>query len=417
MYGIDLAPTPCELGAPVPAGTIPLCEPEIRGNEWTYIKECLDTNWVSSVGPFVDRFEHLLATYVEAQYAVATVTGTAALHIALLVAGVQPDDEVLVSTLTFIAPANAIRYCGAWPVFIDAEPHHWQMDPEKVAAFLARECYWVNGALHNKTTRRRVKAILPVHILGHPVDMDPILCLARTYNLTVIEDATESLGARYKGRMVGHIGDIGCFSFNGNKTITTGSGGMIVTDNAAWARKAKYLTTQAKDDAVEYIHHEVGYNYRLTNLQAAMGCAQIERLDDYIAAKRRIAATYTAALHRIPGITPLPEAPWACSTFWLYTVLVDETRYGLDSRALMQCLAEDGIQTRPLWQPLHLSPAHRSGWQCPCPTAERLQRTALSLPCSVHLASDQHQVIAAMMSAAADYKQYTHREATLLFPL
>jgi perosamine synthetase len=358
-----------------------------------------------------------VATYVGAQYAVATVTGTAALHIALLVAGVQPDDEVLVSTLTFIAPANAIRYCGAWPVFIDAEPRHWQMDPEKVADFLARECHWVNGVLYNKTTQRRIKAILPVHILGHPVDMDPILALARTYNLTVIEDATESLGAQYKGRMVGHLGDIGCFSFNGNKTITTGSGGMIVTDNAAWAHKARYLTTQAKDDAVEYVHYEVGYNYRLTNLQAAMGCAQIERLDDHIAAKRRIAATYTAALHRLPGLTPLSEALWAYSTFWLYTVLVDEACYGLDSRTLMRRLAEDGIQTRPLWQPLHRSPAHGGSVHRACPTAERLQRLALSLPCSVHLAANQHQVITAIMSAASGRGHRTYREESLVVHL
>jgi perosamine synthetase len=342
LYGIDLAPTPCEPAAPLPEGTIPLCEPDLRGNEWAYIKECLDTNWVSSVGPFVDRFERSVATYVGAQYGVATVTGTAALHIALLVVGVQPDDEVLVSTLTFIAPANAIRYCGAWPVFIDAEPHHWQMDPEQVADFLGRECCWVNGALHNKTTRRRVRAILPVHILGHPVDMDPILHLARTYNLTVIEDATESLGAQYKGGMVGHLSDIGCFSFNGNKTITTGSGGMLVTDNADWACKAKYLTTQAKDNAVEYIHYEVGYNYRLTNLQAAMGCAQMERLEAHIAAKRCIATTYTAALRQVPGLTPLPEAPWAFSTFWLYTVLVDQERYGLDRQSLMRHLVVFG---------------------------------------------------------------------------
>jgi perosamine synthetase len=417
LYGIDLAPTPCEPAAPLPEGTIPLCEPDLRGNEWAYIKECLDTNWVSSVGPFVDRFERSVATYVGAQYGVATVTGTAALHIALLVVGVQPDDEVLVSTLTFIAPANAIRYCGAWPVFIDAEPHHWQMDPEQVADFLGRECCWVNGALHNKTTRRRVRAILPVHILGHPVDMDPILHLARTYNLTVIEDATESLGAQYKGGMVGHLSDIGCFSFNGNKTITTGSGGMLVTDNADWACKAKYLTTQAKDNAVEYIHYEVGYNYRLTNLQAAMGCAQMERLEAHIAAKRCIATTYTAALRQVPGLTPLPEAPWAFSTFWLYTVLVDQERYGLDRQSLMRHLAEDGMQTRPLWQPLHRSPAHHSNVPRLCPIAERLQRTALSLPCSVHLASDQYRIITAILSATADRQHHTRREEALLFHL
>lgn len=372
-------------------GSIPLCVPEIRGNEWEYIKECLDTNWVSSVGSFVDRFESELAAYVGTKHAVATVNGTAALHIALLVAGVQPDDEVLVSTLTFIAPANAIRYVGAWPVFIDAEPHYWQMDSQRVVDFLEEECHWVNGKLRNKTTGRRIKAILPVHILGHPVDIDPVLEIARRYNLVVIEDATESLGAKYKGRMVGHLGDIACFSFNGNKIMTTGGGGMIVTGNEAWARKAKYLTTQAKDDPMEYIHHEIGYNYRLTNIQAAMGCAQLEQLDDYIAAKRRIATTYTKELKAVPGITPMREAPWAFSIFWMCSILVNEAKYGMDSRALMRTLAENHIQTRPLWEPAHRSLAHAYASDQHCRVAEVLHQSALNLPSSVGLRIEHQQ--------------------------
>lgn len=309
MSSIDPNITQFEPGAPVAKGVIPLCVPEISGNEWKYVKECLDTNWVSSAGSFVDRFEQELAAYVGTEYAIATCNGTAALHVALLVAGVQPDDEVLVSALTFISPANAIRYVGAWPVFMDAEPNYWQMDPEKVVSFLAKECQRRNDTLYNKTTGRRVKAILPVHILGHPVNMDPILEVARKYDLVVIEDATESLGAKYKGRMVGHLGDIACFSFNGNKIITAAAGGMIVTDKKEWAQKAKYLTTQAKDDPVEYIHNEIGYNYRLTNIQAAIGCAQLEQLDEYIAKKSGTAATYDAALEGVPGITPMCEAP------------------------------------------------------------------------------------------------------------
>ncbi len=381
--------TQFEPGAPVSEGTIPLCVPEIHGNEWKYIKECLDTNWVSSVGPFVDRFERELAAYVGTRYAVATVNGTAALHIALLVAGVQPDDEVLVSTLTFISPANAIRYVGAWPVFIDAEPNYWQMDPQKVVDFLENGCQWRDGALYNKTTRRRVKAIIPVHILGHPCDMDPILEIAHKYELPVIEDATESLGAKYKGRIVGHLGDIACFSFNGNKIITTGGGGMIVTDNEAWARKAKYLTMQAKDDPLEYVHNEIGYNYRLTNIQAAMGVAQLEKLDKHIAAKRRIAGTYTQAFKDIPGLSPMHEAKWAFSIFWMYTVLVDKAQSGIGSRDLLRGLAKHKIQTRPLWQPVHLSRAHRDGVVLPCPVAERLNRDAISLPCSAGLTQEE----------------------------
>ncbi len=385
MNGTGLASMPFEPGAPTPEGVIPLCVPEIQGNEWEYIKECLDTKWVSSVGPFVDRFERMVADYVGTKYAVATVNGTASLHIALLVAGVQPDDEVLVSTLTFIAPANAIRYVDAWPVFMDADPLYWQMDPEKAVNFLEKECRWRNGTLYNKTTGRRVRAILPVHILGHPCDVDPILEVARKYNLVVVEDAAESLGAKYKGRMVGQLGSIACFSFNGNKIITTGGGGMIVTNNEAWARKAKYLTMQAKDDPVEYIHNEMGYNYRLTNVQAAIGVAQLEQLDDYIAAKRSIAGAYTDALASVPGITPMREAPWAFGIYWMYTVLVDEAQLGIDRRGLSDWLSKAAIQTRPLWQPIHRSGAHVERQAYKIEVADWVYDQALSLPCSVGL--------------------------------
>lgn len=375
----------------MPAGLIPLCVPEIRGNEWTYIKECLDTNFVSSVGAYVDRFERDIAARVGTRYAIATVNGTAALHIALLVAGVQPDDEVLVSTLTFIAPVNAIRYAGAYPVFVDAEPDYWQMDVHKAIEFLERECRWTNGELRDQANGRRVKAIVPVDILGHPVDMDPLIAVARKYNLVIIEDATESLGAKYKGRMAGQLGDIACLSFNGNKLITTGGGGMIVTDNEAMARKAKYLTTQAKDDPLEFVHGAVGYNYRLTNVQAALGVAQLERLDEYIGIKRRIAETYAAALRDVPGIAPMREAVWAFSVFWMFTALIDAAQFGMDSRALLRHLDANKIQTRPLWQPVHLSPAHRGMRASDCTVAERLNRDAISLPCSVGLTPQEQQ--------------------------
>jgi perosamine synthetase len=374
--------------------SIPLIVPEIRGNEWRYIKDCLDTNWVSSVGSYVDQFEKLVAERAGAKFAVATVNGTAALHIALLLAGVEHDDEVLVSALTFIAPANAIRYAGAWPVFIDAGPQYWQMDPERVVDFLERECAWDGQTLRNRKTGRRVKAILPVHILGHPVDLDPILAAAKKYALPVIEDATEGLGAKYKGKSLGGIGEMGCFSFNGNKIITTGGGGMLVTNNMEWAARAKYLTTQAKDDPIEYVHGAIGYNYRLTNLLAAMGCAQMEQLDNFITAKRQIAQRYGEALATIPGLQLPQEAEWAFSTFWMYTVLINEAIGGIDSRQLLKRLAEHKIQTRPLWQPLHVSPAHISPGTAACATSERLYRDALSLPCSVGLSRiDQERVI------------------------
>lgn len=393
--------TPPEPGAPAISGHVPLSVPEISGNEWRYVKECLDTGWVSSAGPFVDRFESEFAHVVDSAHAVATASGTAALHVALLVAGVQPDDEVLVSALTFIAPANAIRYCGAWPIFIDAEPDYWQMDPSALERFLSEECDFAGGMLHNRASGKRVRAVLPVHILGHPAAISDITAIARRFGLAVIEDATESLGARYDNMPVGKLADLACYSFNGNKLLTTGGGGMITTDSSAHAERARYLSTQAKDDPIEYVHKAVGFNYRLTNLQAAVGCAQLERLSEYIAAKRRIAEVYTAGLGAIAGVRCMPESPRAHSVFWLYTILVDELTYGQSSRELMASLADHAIQARPLWQPLHLSPAHASGARRHCPVAENLYRQALSLPSSVALsAADQARVIDLVASAA-----------------
>lgn len=399
---LALAVASMEPGAPPPPGFVPLCVPELHGNEWAYIKECLDTNWVSSVGPFVDRFEQMLSDFSGNKYSVAASSGTAALHTALIVAGIQPGDEVILPALTFIAPANAVRYAGAWPVFIDAEPDYWQMNPKKLAEFLEQGCRSVGEILINRVTGRPVRAIIPVHILGHPCQMNEIVTLAHKYNLTIIEDATESLGAKYKDQMVGHIGDIACFSFNGNKLITTGGGGMIVTDNEDWAKKAKYLTTQAKDDPLEFVHGEVGYNYRLTNILAALGCAQMEQVVDYVAVKRRTAATYEEALIDVPGLTLMKEAPWATSVFWMYTVLVDEKVYGMDSRALLCKLGGAGIQARPLWQPLHLSPVFASLPKMDAPVADWLNRRAISLPCSVGLTEqEQERVIAAIRNNVA----------------
>jgi perosamine synthetase len=381
---------------------IPLCVPELAGNEWTYIKECLDTNWVSSVGRFVSRFEEEFAGRLGAPHAVATVNGTAALHVALQVAGVEPGDEVLVSTLSFIAPANAIRYLGAHPVFVDVEPKHWQMDVPRVVEFVTRDCRFEAGRLTNRATGRRVRALLPVHILGHPVDLDPLLEIAREYGLVVVEDATESLGARYRGRPAGTLGALGCFSFNGNKLLTTGGGGMVVTADPELASRARYLTTQAKDNPLEFVHGAVGYNSRLTNLAAAMGVAQLERLDDLLAAKRRIRDRYARMCAELPGLTLQPEADWAAGAAWLSTVLVDPDRFGCDSRALMRRLASERIETRPLWQPLHLSPAQRGAQALGGGTAESLNARALSLPSSCGLSpAEQERVVAAIAAKAA----------------
>jgi perosamine synthetase len=299
--------------------------------------------------------------------------------------------------LTFIAPANAVRYLGAWPVFLDVEPAYWQLDPKRLAEFIERECVWRTGALWNRRTGRRVRAILPVDILGHPCDIDAIRDVAQSRDLTVIEDATEALGALYKRRPVGQSADLACLSFNGNKIVTSGGGGMIVTNREDWAIRARYLSTQAKDDPIEYVHLNVGFNYRQTNIQAALGVAQVEQLDARVKAKRQIAATYTSAFEGVPGIGVMSEAPWATSTYWLYTVTVDRRRYGTDSRALLQRLASDGIESRPIWQPLNKSAAMSGCPTADTPVAHRVAADALSLPSSADLTpSDQARVVAAV---------------------
>lgn len=351
---------------------IPLSVPYLNGNEWKYIKDCLDANWVSSVGKYVDEFETKLAEYVGTKYGVATVNGTAAIHTALKVLGVGPGDKVLVPSLTFIASVNPIFYCQAEPVFIDSEDKTFNIDPEKMIVKIKKMVQKGEKPL----------AVIVVHLFGHPVDMDPIIEVCKKYNIYIIEDATEALGSRYKGQMVGSIGDIGCFSFNGNKLITTGGGGMLVTDNKKWAEKAKYLTTQAKDDPVQFIHNEIGYNYRLTNIQAAMGVAQLEQIDEFIIKKRSIAAKYTKALIDIPGIRVNPEEDWAYNTFWLYSILVDENEFGMDSRTLYKRLNSIGIMARPFFKPIHHMPMYQQ-YESEITVADELWKQGINLPCSV----------------------------------
>lgn len=389
-------------GAPAAAGQVPLCVPEVGETERAFVDETIRTGWVSSAGPFVDRFEGAAADVVGARHAIATTSGTAALHVALLLAGVGPGDEVPVSTLTFIAPANAIRYVGAHPVFVDAEPEYWQIDAEKLRSFLERECERRAEGVVNRRTGRRVAALLPVSILGHPYDADSIRELAREFGLPVVEDAAEGLGARYRDVPVGRLGDLSALSFNGNKIVTSGGGGMLLTDDDGLADRARYLTTTAKDDPIEYVHGAVGFNYRLSNVHAALGYGQLLRLGAFVEDKRRIAAAYAQGLDGVPGITLMPEAPWAFSTYWMLTVLVDEQAFGMDSRLLLRSLAASGIQTRPIWQPMHRSPAHAGAQATPCDVAERLHARAISLPCSVSLTpEDQARVIEAIRGAAS----------------
>lgn len=397
-----MANTLNEPGAPPARGVIPLSVPTLAGNEWKYIKECLDTNWVSSAGPFVDRFEREIAVYLRVPHAVAVVNGTAALQVALEIAGVKPGDEVVIPALTFIATANAVRYAGATPAILDVEPHYWQLDPAKLERFLRQHCERREGGTYDRQTGSRISAIVPVHLLGHPCDMDSVLELAREFDLAVVEDAAEALGTIYKGNAVGTLGDIGCLSFNGNKTITCGGGGMIVTHSDKLAERARYLTTQAKDNAEDYVHNEVGYNYRMTNIAAALGCAQMEQLDHFLVVKRRNAQAYTEGLANIPGIKPMQEAAWAKSGFWLYTVLVDPQEFGMTNRELQQVLREAKIQARLLWQPMHQSPAHNAAPRYDVEAAEDIYREALSLPSSTGLTdADIARVVATIKTAAA----------------
>lgn len=379
---------------------VPLSVPNIAGNEWAYVKECLDTGWVSSVGGFVDRFERGFAEAIGVPYAVACSSGTAALHVALVLAGVGHDDEVIVPALTFIAPANAVRYVGGWPVFVDIDSQYWQIDPARVHRFLSESCTHDDGVTRNRVTGRRVAAILPVHLLGHACDVDALAALARDFNLALIEDATESLGGRYRGQPIGGRSRLAAFSFNGNKIITTGGGGMLVTTDGTLAERAKYLTTQAKDDPGEFIHRAVGFNYRLTNVQAAIGCAQLEQLDRFLERKRAIARGYNEAFCGLSGVTLPGEAPWASSSYWMYTVRIDASVGGVTNREVQAALASAGIESRLLWQPLHRSPAHAASHSEPSPVADVVYDTALTLPSSTGMTDDQqHRVVDAFVAA------------------
>jgi dTDP-4-amino-4,6-dideoxygalactose transaminase len=377
-------------------GRIPLSEPLIGGNARAYILECLDTNYVSSVGPFVGRFEEAFAAAIGARYAVACSSGTAAIHLALRVLDVGPGDEVLVPTLTFVASANPVQYVGATPVFVDAETATYNMDPALVVEELA---------LRAREGRQQPAAIEIVHLLGHPADMEPVVEAAFRHGVAVFEDASEALGARYTagafaGRHVGTIARLGAFSFNGNKLITTGGGGMLVTDDEALARRARHLSTQARLPGLAYDHDEVGYNYRLTNVAAAMGLAQLEELPALLGARRANAAAYDAAIAGIPGLQPAPRAPWADPSFWLYTAAMDPDR-GTGARdRLLTHLSEAGIDARPIWTPLHRTRLWRDAPHVGGAVADDLFARAFSLPSSSSLGPDRRSRVIETLSQA-----------------
>jgi perosamine synthetase len=372
---------------------IPLSVPSIQGSEWKYIKECLDAGWVSSVGKYVDLFEQRIAEYTGARHAVACVNGTAALHIALKLAGVRPGDEVIVPTLTFIAPVNAVRYLSADPVFMDCD-QYYNIDAGKAVRFLEKETEFRGGFTHNRSTGRRISAIIPVHVFGNAVFLDELTDICRERNIKIVEDAAESLGTRYisgkhAGRHCGTVGTLGCLSFNGNKIITTGGGGMILTDDPELAEKARYLTTQAKDDRVRYVHNEVGYNYRLTNIQAAMGAAQLEQLPKFLKIKKKTYRTYKEGINKIQGLRVAEVPDYANNNHWLTAIQIDRDEYGKDQEELMANLLQNGIESRPVWQLNHLQKPYRDCRSYRIEKALRLSERTLNIPSSVNITGDQ----------------------------
>jgi aminotransferase in exopolysaccharide biosynthesis len=335
--------------AVVGSGPAPLHEPSFAGHEWLYLKECLDSTFVSSVGKFVDRFEAELAAYTGAKHAVAVVNGTAALHVALKLAGVKADDEVLVPALTFIATANAVTYCGAVPHFVDSEHRTFGVDAAKLRDYLSANTEQRRKQCLNRKSGRIIRAVVPMHTFGHPVDLAGLLAVAHDFNLALIEDAAESLGSYYDGRHTGTFGLMGTLSFNGNKIITTGGGGAILTNDAELARHAKHLTTTAKvPHAWEYRHDEIGFNYRMPNLNAALGCAQLEQLLAKLAAKRTLFERYRAAFAPSTGLRVFAEPEHCRSNYWLQTLLLDIEQAN-QRDAVLKATNDAGLMTRPVW--------------------------------------------------------------------
>lgn len=364
---------------------IALHEPCFAGNEWAYIKDCLDSGWVSSAGNYVTRFEQMLAEFTGAAHAVATVNGTAALHICLLLAGVRPGDEVLLPALTFVATANAVSYCGAVPHFVDSAPDTLGVDPRKLADYLQDIAELRDGNCYNRITGRRISVLLPVHTFGHPVNLDPLLELCRKYRLLLVEDAAEALGSLYKGRHVGTFGKLAALSFNGNKIITTGGGGAILTGDPELARLAKHLTTTAKlPHPWEFYHDRVGYNYRLPNINAALGCAQLEKLPELINKKRALAEKYSRAFAGLRGVSFFTEPPFARSNYWLNALLLDEARAGLQDM-LLEETNRRGIQTRPAWRLMPELPMYRDCPAMDLVVAQSLARRVINIPSSAVL--------------------------------
>ncbi len=363
---------------------IPVCEPTIAGKEKEYLLDCLDSNWISSAGKYIPAFEDKFAAECHCKYGVACVNGTVALHLGLAALGLEPGDEVILPTFTMIATINAIAYTGATPVLIDSEPHTWNMDVTQLA---------------DKITPK-TRAIIPVHTYGHPVDMDPIMELAEQHGIFVMEDAAEAHGAEYKGRRAGGLGHAAGFSFYANKIITTGEGGMITTNDAKFAALTQNLRDHAFSSERHFWHKYVGFNYRMTNMQAAIGLAQTEQMSGFVADRRRNAALYTELLKEIPGIVTPPEAGWAKNVFWMYSLLVED-EFGMTRDQLRAFLARHGIETRTFFIPMHLQPIYYEAFKGQrYPVAEMLCQRGFYLPSASSLTAQQITYIISIVRQA-----------------
>lgn len=384
---------------------VPLLEPDIRGNDQRYVRECLETGLAQGADDFVNRFERELCREVGAAFGVMVANGRAALHISILAAGINPAEEVIVPSLGEIGPADALRYVGAWPAFVDVDPVFGLMDVPSVMEFIEKQCRIKQGRLWNKVTGRKVVGILPGHLLGNTVQLGPLLELCDNHGLVMIEDVSQAIGAKHLSRNAGSVGHCGCFSFSSTRTITADGGGAVVTNDPELARRARYLASGACDDPSENVHHHVGFDYPMGQLQAALGIGQLEKLSKFVSSKRNIAAQYGKFLDKIPGLALINEPEWSYGTFWASALRVDESVFGMDCRRLKLLLATRKIQASLLWQPRHLGPAHQRSFSMPCPNAEKLYQSTLLLPSSSGLhPSEQERVIAAVMAAAQSAK-------------
>ena len=363
-------------------GPVALHEPSFEGNEWLYLRECLDSTYVSSVGKFVDRFEDDLASYTGSKYAISVVNGTAALQIALKLAGVQADDEVLIPALTFVATANAVSYCNATPHFVDCEERTLGMDVLKLREYLSRISSQQSGQCINKITGRVIRAVVPMHTFGHPSDIEGLTSIARDFNIVLVEDAAESLGSFYQGQHTGTFGLFGTLSFNGNKTITTGGGGAILTNSRALARHAKHLTTTAKiPHAWQFRHDEVGYNYRMPNINAALGCAQLEQLSTKLASKRELLRRYQAEFIDIEGVSLFLEPKGCQSNYWLQTLVLDK-KNSKNLNSILETTNKIGLMTRPVWDPIYSLTPYRNSPRMDLSSANLFSKVVINIPSS-----------------------------------